>query len=362
VRIAVAGTVAGVPGQGGAVWAVLQYALGLRRLGHEVVLVEPVDRIADAAPVLAGIVRPLGLDAALVERTSGRLWGSGAQRLRDGVDMLLNLSGVLTDQRLLTRADRRVFVDLDPGFTQLWHAAEGIDLGLEHHDAFVTVGGAIGSPGCAVPDCGRAWVTTPQPVVLEHWPRAGSAAGRAVTTVGHWRSYGSITHDGVFYGQRAHSMRLLLPLPGLTTAMLRPALAIHPDERNDLAALRAHGWRLTDPGRVAGAPDAYRSFVQGSWAELGIAKLGYVVSRCGWFSDRSVCYLASGRPVIAQDTGFSDWLATGSGVLSYQTAEQAAAALDELRTEYRRHSRAARRLAEDVFDSDRVLTRLLACL
>lgn len=362
MRVIVAGTVAGVPGQGGAVWAVMQYALGLRRLGHEVILAEPVDRIADTAPAFTEILRPFGVDGALVERGSGRTWGSGAQRLESGADMLLNLSGVLADERLLARTGLRVFVDLDPAFTQLWHAVEGIDVGLDRHEAFVTVGRGIGSRLCGIPDCGRSWVTTPQPIVLEHWPFAGPAQRRAVTTVGHWRSYGSVSYRGVLYGQRAHSMRSLLSLPGLTTVTLRPAIAIHPDERDDRTALRAHGWRLTDPSRVAATPHAYRSFVQGSWAEIGIAKLGYAVSQCGWFSDRSVCYLASGRPVVAQDTGFGTWLPTGSGVLAYRTADEAADALDQVKADYRRHRRAARELAEDVFESDGVLGELLTCL
>ena len=362
MRIVVAGTVAGVPGQGGAVWAVMQYALGLRRLGHDVILVEPVDRIADAASAFAEILRPFGVDGVLVERTSGRMWGTGAQRLESGADLLLNLSGVLADERLLTRISLRVFVDLDPAFTQLWHAVEGIDMGLDRHDAFVTVGRRIGSSRCGIPDCGRRWITTPQPVVLDHWAFAGSTRGRAVTTVGHWRSYGSVSYRGAFYGQRAHSMRTLLSLPSLTTAMLRPAIAIHPDEREDLTALRAHGWRLADPSRVAATPHAYHSFVQGSWAEIGIAKLGYAVSQCGWFSDRSVCYLASGRPVVAQDTGFGTWLPTGSGVLAYRTADEAADALHQVGADYHRHRRAARKLAEEVFESDRVLGELLRCL
>jgi hypothetical protein len=362
MRIMVAGTVAGVPRQGGAAWAVLQYALGLRRLGHEVLLVEQVDRLETAAAEFAQITGGLGLDAALVERGSRRTSGLDRHTLERGADLLLNLSGSLDDEVLLARSDRRVYVDLDPAFTQLWHDAEGIDVGLDRHDAFVTVGCAIGTPGCAVPDCGRSWIATPQPLVLEHWPWAGVPTRRTTTTVGHWRGYGSINHDGIHYGQRAHSMRPLIGLPAISPCDFRIALAIHPNEHDDLEALRRNGWRLSDPTRVAATPAAYRSFVQRSWAELSVAKQGYVVSRCGWFSDRSICYLASGRPVVAQDTGFGSWLPSGSGLLAYSTAEQAAGALHEVAAGYPRHRRAARALAEDVFDSDRVLGRLLSCL
>jgi hypothetical protein len=138
-----------------------------------------------------------------------------------------------------------------------------------------------------------------------------------------------------------------------------PALSIHPDEQDDLQALAENGWRLLDPAEVARTPSSYRSFVQGSRAELGIAKSGYVASRCGWFSDRSVCYLASGRPVLAQDTGFTDYLPAGEGLLSFNTLEEARGGVEEILRDYPRHARAARDLAEAYFDSDIVLTRLL---
>jgi hypothetical protein len=137
------------------------------------------------------------------------------------------------------------------------------------------------------------------------------------------------------------------------------ALAIHPDETRDLCALRENGWELADPDEVAATPAAFQCFVQGSTAELGVAKTGYVMSRCAWFSDRSACYLASGRPVVAQDTGFGEHLPTGEGLFAFSDAEQAAAVLDELGRDYAGHRRAARALAEEHLDSDRVLTRIL---
>ena len=130
----------------------------------------------------------------------------------------------------------------------------------------------------------------------------------------------------------------------------------------DLDALRRNGWELLDPADVASTPDAYRSFIQGSKGELGIAKSGYIASRCGWFSDRSICYLASGRPVIAQQTGFDRFLPVGEGLLSFDTAETLLDAIDRVNADYRGHCAAARAVAEECFDSDRVLTRLLASL
>jgi hypothetical protein len=369
LRIVVSGTVAAAADQGGAAWAVAQWVLGLRRLGHDAVLIEqvPADRFAAAAPRFSALTEEFGLDGhgAIVTddgSTTAGMTRSALTRTVSGADLLLNISGLLTDPELLAACGRRAFLDLDPAFTQLWHDAEHVDMGFDRHDRFVTIGQRIGQPDCPIPTCGRDWVTTPQPIVLERWPLASAGADWGMTTVGHWRSYGSIHHAGVHYGQKAHSVRALIDLPGRCPEPLQPALAIHPDERDDLAALRRHGWRLTDPRAVAATPAAYRDFIGRSWAELGVAKLGYAASRCGWFSDRSVCYLACGRPVVAQDTGFGSWLSTGAGLFAFTTADQAAAAIDSVRSDYGAHRRAARALAEDVFDSDRVLEELLSCL
>src|SRR5205823_2392880 len=140
------------------------------------------------------------------------------------------------------------------------------------------------------------------------------------------------------------------------------ALAIHPGETKDLAALDANGWTLLDPAAVAGTPADYQRFIQGSKGEFGLAKSGYAASRCGWFSDRSLCYLASGRPVIAQDTGFGPYLPTGEGLFAFRTEEDVLAAIDTLNADYARHARAARAVAEEHFDSDKVFARLLAAL
>jgi hypothetical protein len=365
MTILLSGMLAGVPRQAGASWAVLQYLLGLRRLGHRVVFVEPVGDLSRSAPYLRELVDAFGLSAALVDPDSGETVGlSRAQLLEaaEGADLLLNLAGTLTDEDILQRISVRAFVDLDPAFTQLWHEAEGLDLGFDRHNRFVTIGQALGSDGCTLPTCGRTWITTPPPIVLEYWPVADTVAHDALTTVGHWRAYGSVDHRGIRYGQKAHSLRPLIDAPAKTGARFALALGIHPDETSDLDALHRHGWELIDPDQAAGTPHRYRDFVQRSWAEFGLAKEGYVASSCGWFSDRSLCYLASGRPVLAQETGFSRYVPTGDGLISFLTAEDLAAGVESLRGRYEHHRHAARAIAAELFDSDRVLSRLLACL
>jgi hypothetical protein len=366
LRILLAGMVAGDPHQGGASWAVLQYVAGLSELGHEVVLVEPVPvESLQADGEVASYFRALPLiegQSALLGEETERTLGLPYRQLLEfagGADLLLNVAGMLRDERLLEPVPVRGFLDLDPGFNQVWQAT-GSEMGLDLHTHFATVGVRIGAEDCPIPTLGRNWIGTLPPVSLAHWPMADAAPQHdAFTSVGHWRSYGSIEHEGVHYGQRAHSLRSLFELPRCSDARFELALGIHPDEVEDLRALREHGWDLVDPREVAGSPAAYASYVRGSEAELSVAKSGYVNSRSGWFSDRSACYLASGRPVVAQDTGFGDSLPLGEGLLSFETATEASEAVAEVKADVRRHRRAARDLAAEHLDSRKVLSQLL---
>ncbi len=374
MRILFSGMLAGVPYQGGAAWAVLQYLLGLRRLGHTVYFVEPLDvaavqsagaNMADSinAAYFHNIVRQFGFEssAALLLKNTHETVGLSYMDLQTfaaSADLLINISGMLTDEELLSRIPRRVYLDLDPGFIQLWHL-QGIDMHLEAHTDFVTIARAMGQPDCRIPACGKTWITTFQPIVLEHWPVAERIRYDALTTIANWRGYGSVEQDGVLYGQKAHSLRRFMRLPLQTACKFMLALAIHPGEVQDLQALHANGWELLDPREVAGTPQQYREFIQASKAEFGIAKSGYETARAGWFSDRSICYLASGRPVLAQETGYSRFLPTGEGLLPFTGCDDALKAIEDLESNYDRHARAARALAEEFFDSDRVLSSLL---
>jgi hypothetical protein len=375
VRALVSGMIAGDPHQGGATWAVLQYVLGLRSLGHDVYLVEPI-----AAASLRPVGTPLSTSinatyfhevaarfgltarAALLRQDTRETVGLSYVDLVEAArssDLLINISGMLTDAGLFEVIPRRVYLDLDPAFNQLWQAVEGIDMRFDGHTHFVTVGCLIGTPACDIPTCGRTWLPTLQPIVLSEWPMTPGDPSAAWTTVGNWRGYSSIESRGVLYGQKVHSFRRFMALPGRTSARFRPALAIHPAELKDLDALSAHAWELADPAVVAGTPDTYREFIQRSKGELGIAKSGYVESRCGWFSDRSVCYLASGRPVVAQDTGFGQHLPTGEGLFAFSTVGEAVDAIESASADYHRHCRRAREIAEAHFSAEAVLGSLL---
>jgi hypothetical protein len=335
------------------------------------VLIEPIARPSGApltstaeAKYFDAVVARFGLRgrAALLCPATGELHGMRRDeydRLVGRAEMLINVSGMLPLEPPLDAIAVRAYLDLDPGFNQFWHATSGIDMGFAGHSHYVTVGLQVGQPGCAVPTCGRTWIPTLPPVVLSHWPVSAALGIDALTTVGNWRSYGSLEIEGVHYGQKAHSVRTLLALARRSSKPLCVALAIDPGEVTDHTALSEAGWRTTDPAAVAATPDEYREFVSSSWGEIGIAKSGYVTARTGWFSDRSAAYLASGRPVVAQDTGFSNSLPTGRGLLAFDDVESAVDGIAAVAADYDAHRYAARDFAEQHLDSRRVLSRLL---
>ncbi len=153
-----------------------------------------------------------------------------------------------------------------------------------------------------------------------------------------------------------------MDLPTKTSERFMLALAIHPDEQKDFDALARNGWELLDPAQVADTPLRYRDFVHASKAELGIAKSGYVAARCGWFSDRSACYLACGRPVVAQETGFSSYLPCGAGLFSFRTRDNALEMIERVSKDYARHSKAARAIADEYLESGKVLSKMMAAI
>ncbi len=370
----VSGMVAATPGQAGASWSVLQWVLGLRELGHRAVLVEeippsavtpagvPLGRSSNARYFLQ-FTRDVGIDddACLMVSGTDETVGMGLDsvvRAAGESDCLLNISGTLKDPRILEQVPVRAYLDVDPCFTQLWDL-QGHDLGIADHNRFITVGLSMGRPECPVPTRGRSWIPTMPPVALAHWPAVEGPPTRPFSTVVNWRGYGSVEHEGVFYGQKVHSFRDLFPLPTLTGPGFELACAIDPQEAGDLQGLRQHGWKLVDPSEVAFSARSYREFVGSSQAEVNVAKSGYVKSRCGWFSDRSACYLASGRPVVAQDTGLPPELARGEGLLTFETLPEAAEAVAEVAGNYPRHKKAARSFAEEHLDASRVAGRVL---
>jgi hypothetical protein len=377
--VTIAGAMAQKPGRGGHTWVFLQYLLGFRQLGWDVVFLDRLepemsrDESGAAVPIerswnvkyFCEVMRCFGFEGsyALVCDGGRSTIGLSRQRVLERVaasEALINVNGFLNDREILAAAARRVFLDIDPGFGQIWQAT-GLHDGFVDHEAHVTIAENIGKPGCTIPTCGLAWITTRQPIVAAEWPSVGHSPDRArpITSVASWRgSYGPVTYDGATYGLRVHEFRKFATLPSLTSARFELALDIHQADGKDIELLRGNGWQLVDPRLAAGDPWRYRDYIRGSAAELMIAKGMYVGTRSGWFSDRSVCYLATGRPVLTQDTGLEGVLPLGTGLLAFATLDEAAAAAEAIRADYARHARAARELAVEYFDSSAVLSAL----
>jgi hypothetical protein len=375
--IAIAGSVAQLPQHGGHTWVFLQYLLGFRRLGYDVLFIDRLEpgMCVDEGGRPAEFARSLNLrylqevmdrfglgDSWTLRYDGGReVAGLGHARVVERLarsELLVNVMGFLDDPALLAAAPRRVFLDIDPGFGQMWKEL-GLDDVFAGHDDHVTIGENIGRPDCAIPTCGIEWITTKQPVVLDEWP-ATAHGRRTFTSVGSWRGpFGPIEHRGRTYGLRVHEFRRFVELPERTALDFEVALDIADADAADRRCLDDNGWTLVDPRRVASDPWSYRDYVSGSGAELMVAKNLYVATRSGWFSDRSICYLASGRPVLAQDTGLAALLPAGAGIVTFATIDEAVAGAHAIDGDYDRHARAAREIASEVFDSDRVLSRLL---
>jgi hypothetical protein len=367
--IAVAGSVAQRPRRGGHAWVFLQYLLGFQRLGYEVLFLDRLTSgmLPPGASAVEGVgwveetmgTHGLGDDYAVLlddGESAGLSRQQALEHLRSSV-LLIDVMGFLDEEELLAAAPRTLFLDIDPGFPQMWQEL-GLHTSFGGHDAYATVGLRVGKEGSRVPTCGIEWINTPQPVVLDHWPTA--PPGSAYTSVASWRGpFGPVEFEGERYGLRAHQMRAYAELPRRAGVPMELALEIEAADRGDEELLREGGWSVVSPLQAAASAEDYRRYVQNSRAEVGVAKDMYVRSRGGWLSDRSICYLAAGKPVLAQATGFEHEIETGAGLHSFATPEEAVAAVAEIESDYARHCEAARELAEERFDSDRVLAELL---
>jgi hypothetical protein len=377
--VVVSGALANKHRNGGEAWVRLSWILGLRRLGFDVWFVEQMDTATsvDAAGAQAPfaesenrryfeqVVERFGLDERASLLFEGGREASGVPLadllpVAEDARLLVNISGHLDLEPLMSRFRRKAYVDLDPGFTQFWHADGTGGSRLEGHDVYFTVGESIGTPACEIPTCGLDWKAVRPPVVLEEWPVAEDGAPDRFTTVGAWRgAFGPVSFNERTYSLKVHEFRKVIELPRRAPQRFEIALDIHPGDDRDRTALEEHGWHIVDPRARVPGPHEFREYVQGSGAEFSVAQGIYVETGSGWFSDRTVRYLASGRPALVQDTGFSAHLPTGEGLLAFSDLESAVAGAERIAADYGAHREAARAVAESHFDSDMVLTRFL---
>lgn len=361
--IAVAGALAAKPGNGGEAWVRLSWVLGLRRLGHDAWLVEEADAATAEAGrgFFEGTVRRHGLESrALLLAPGDTAARSEVEDLAAHADLLVNISGNLRDPELLARFARRAYVDLDPGFTQLWHAQGHLGDQLDGYDGYFTVGLNVGAPDCLIPTAGIDWIPLPPPVLLDEWQPAHGRRFDRFTTVATWRNaFGPPEADGHTFSLKHHEFRRFADLPRRTAAPFEVALDIHPIEVDDLDNLRDRGWNVVEPSAVAADTDAFRAYVRGSGGEFSVTQGVYAETRSGWISDRTAHYLASGRPVVVQETGIPAPYRAEAGMLAFAEMDDAIAAVERVVGAYEEHAAAARSYAEQTFDSDRVLSRML---
>jgi hypothetical protein len=368
VKVLVAGIIARYP-FGGVTWCSLMYLLGLRNLGHEVLYIEdtgeciydPEQNTRSEDPsygtrYINAALEPFGLgDRWSFVNFNGDYHGQSREVVRAfcaDADLFINLSGGSWFWRdEYVKIPRKVFIDSDPVFTQLAIAkGEGwyVDF-FRGFDRLFTFGANIGTAACDVPTSGFTWHKTWQPVTIDDWRTEAPPAHDRFTTVMTWKIESFTDVDG----NKDREFIKFIELPSKTAHAFR--LAINGPQ----TLLRQYGWDTVDAMAVSRSLWDYRRFIQESTAEFGVAKHAYVSTRSGWFSDRTECYLAAGRPALVQDTGWSAHLPAGVGLLPFSTPQEALDGLDRIASDWALHARRAREIARECFDASRVLSRLI---
>jgi hypothetical protein len=355
---------------GHAMW-ILQWLQGLERLGHDILFLDylcwdPRENGGEGLRRFQQIMTQWWKKnhyALVYLKTMESLCGVSIQevaRFAEKADAVITCvaPGGRDVPPFVERVRPRILIEQDPGYTHLWATRKDpLDI-FGEHDIYYTVGGNIGTARCSLPTHDIRWRSIWDPVFLDWWSPEQRMTRDRFTTIAGWSGGGYLEFEGKILGPKREEFRKFIELPRLAGETLEIALDIEPDDP-DLIALGEHGW-TAEPAEIVGSPAQYRDYVQGSLGEFSVAKGGYVGTRSGWFSDRSECYLACGRPVVLQSTGFEDLLPTGEGLFAVCTVEEAAEAIRAIRRDYDRHARAARAIALEHFDSNKLLTRLLS--
>ena len=363
------------PDGGGHFWVYMQYVQGLHQLGCEVYWLERFCSSGDQgydASVLSTFAKRMeryGLAGKLMLYMSHEQSGDSGQYTYLGMtqleaeailrraDLLLNFDYRI-DAILLSCFRRTAVVDIDPGLLQFWMATRQLLVPL--HDVYITTGETVGTPSALFPDCGRLWFHIRPPICLERWPYVHDPRCEAFTTVSSWWGDEWIT-DGteVYENNKRVPFLEFTELPGRTSQQLELALFFGDGDAQDLRVLASHGWRVRHSLEVARTPERYHAYIQGSRGEFSCAKPSCMKFQNAWISDRTLCYLASGKPVVVQNTGPSAFLPNGEGMFRFATLGEAADALATINRDYERHCRAARAIAEAYFDAKQVLRAIL---
>jgi hypothetical protein len=357
------------PEGGGLLCMFLNWALGLQALGCRVIWLELLPQRASSTKLRANLLalkrnlEKYGLadSIALFSETGAGL----PEELKDlcldldaasEADLLLDLQYALPE-KVVARFPRSALVDLDPGLLQIW-MSDG-HFATARHDVYFTTGETVGRPGSGIPDCGIAWHYTPPPVSLEHWLPVTASADARYTTVAHWY-YGEMQWKGeTFNNDKRASFIDYLSLPGLVDAGLELALCLGDTDDSERLLWEKNGWKIRPSWDVALTPADYQNYIANSRGEFSCAKPAYIRLQTAWVSERTLCYLASGKPAIVQHTGPSAILPDGAGVFRFRNLNEAAAAIDKAESDYENQCCMARALAEEHFDAKKVVAGVL---
>jgi hypothetical protein len=367
----------------GVVWQTLHYLLGFQRLGYEVYYVEAHARVPSmlmsrddddsaqqAADFIAGALRPFDLGDRWVFHAlhdDGRCFGMDETQLRRlyaSAELIVNLHGGTVPLAEHSASGRLVYLETDPVDIQIELFDNNQDTinYLAPHRTFFTFGENYGNADCGLPVSDRFhFQPTRQPVLCDFWQHGGNGKAESFTTIGNWRQpWRQVKFRGEVYHWSKHLEFLkFLDLPHRTRRTFELALSRSSLTADDAGLLDSKGWRVIDALSFSGDLSAYRGYITSSRGEFTVAKDQNIRLRSGWFSDRSATYLAAGRPVITQETGFSNILPIGRGLFAFSTLDEAAAAVDAINADYETHSRAAREIAHEYFSAERVLASLL---
>jgi hypothetical protein len=356
------------PKAAGHFWVFLNWALGLRALGCTVLWLERItadiraDELSKRILNLKSYLEAYGLENSLALSCETEV--SEPNDILDGcltfeeareTDLLLNLAYDIPFVGLFRRS---AFVDIDPGLTQVWIDVHNMK--IPHHDTYFTIGETVGQPGALFPDCGLRWHYTPPPVHLPAWPQSAAASTAAFTTITNWWNPEWMEYQGETYdnGKRAGFLPFL-DLPRRTNKPLELAVCLGKDSTDERAMLHKHGWRVQEAWDVTSTPWDYQRYIQDSFGEFSCVKPSYVHLQNAWISDRTLCYLASGKPVVVQHTGPSRFLPDRGGLFRFRDFDEAAQCLDVVVTDYDYQCRLARNLSEEHFNAKTVISRVL---
>jgi hypothetical protein len=365
----------------GVAWQTAHYLEGLSRLGYRVYYLEDhgywpydpyleqhTDDCRGTVRYISELMARLGMEDRWAYRdvaSDWRVFGMSEQRLNEllgAADVLVNLTGSTVLRDVHMEVPVRMYLETDPVLAQI-ELAKGDAVTLERmraHTHHATYGENFGAPDCGVPATGFEYIPTRPPVILDWWTPREPDPSAPYTTIGSWeQSFKDVEWEGERYTWSKHEQFLkVLELPASVSRRLELSLATR--DRATIAMLEDHGWSVRDAAKTSRDLDDYRDYVRGSWGEFTVAKDQNVRLRSGWFSDRSACYLAAGRPVVTQETGFSNVLPTGEGLFGFRELTDIVAAFDEIESRPEHHRSRARRIAEERFRAEDVLAALMA--